>query len=312
MKAAIVTEYGNPENFRITQLPTPDLEEGQILVQNKASSVNPVDTLVRQGKTRLITGLFGQHVLGADFAGIVIKSNNPSFKVGLEVFGMLNAVKGGAYAEMLVAEEQNLAQKPSNISFAEAASLPLVGLTAWQGLMADGKLQSGWNVLITGCTGGVGSVAVQIAKHFGNTVTGTCSAGNADFAREIGVDHVIIYDQEQVPANGQFDLIFDASGHFTISDLKGSLTEEGLFVTTKAGADSLGGAIEAAVDVTFQKRMKLVKVEPDSAQLYQIAQLVESGAIKPYVSRTFQLEDLGQAHILVEQGGFTGKIAIEI
>ncbi|SDF63225.1 NADPH:quinone reductase [Dyadobacter soli] len=312
MKAAIITGYGGPENFKIRELDAPELEDGQVLVQNKASSVNPVDTLVRQGKTRLITGLFGEHVLGADFAGIMVKSNNASFKAGMEVFGMLSAVKGGAYAEMLVAEAENLAPKPSNISFVEAASLPLVGLTAWQGLMVEGKLQPGQNVLITGCTGGVGSVAVQISKHFGCTLTGTCSQEHADFARQIGVDHVIDYDSEKIRSDGQFDLIFDASGHFTISDLKDSLTQEGLFVSTKAGADSVGGAIEAAVDLAFQKRMKLVVVKPDSAQLHQLAQLIESGKLKPCVSHTFKMEDLALAHQLVEQGSFTGKVGIEI
>ncbi|WP_439556884.1 NAD(P)-dependent alcohol dehydrogenase [Dyadobacter sp.] len=312
MKAAIITEYGSPEVFKMADLPTPEIEDGQVLIQNKASSVNPVDTLVRQGKTRLITGLFGQHVLGADFSGVVMESKNPAFNVGSEVYGMLSAVKGGAYAEMLVAEEENMHFKPANISFTEAASIPLVGLTAWQGLMDNGKMLSRQHVLITGCTGGVGYIAVQIAKHFGNTVTGTCSESHADFAKQIGADHIIIYDKEEIPAEKQFDLIFDASGHFTISDLKDSLTDTGLFVTTRGGADSLGGVVDAAIDMVFQKRMKLVVVKPNSEELFQLAKLIEAGVIKPQVSKTFALENLGPAHQMVEEESFTGKVAVEI
>jgi NADPH:quinone reductase-like Zn-dependent oxidoreductase len=312
MKAAIIAKYGDPEVFQMAEMPVPEIENGQILIQNKASSVNPVDTLVRQGKTRLITGLFGKHIIGADFSGVVIQSKNSAFGIGTEVFGMLNAVKGGAYAEMIICEGDNMAIKPANVSFTEAAVVPLVGLTAWQALLVEGKLQSGWNILITGCTGGVGTMAVQIAKHFGNIVTGTCSSDHADFAKKIGADHVIPYETEKIPVENQFDLIFDASGHFTISDLKGSLKEEALFVSTRGGTDDLGGIVQAAIDLTLQKRMKLVQVKPDSAHLYQLAQLMESGALKAYISETYPLDQLTVAHRKAEEGNFTGKIAIAI
>ncbi|KAA0992625.1 NAD(P)-dependent alcohol dehydrogenase [Dyadobacter aurulentus] len=312
MRAAIIEKYGEPEVFQIKEMPIPELKDGQVLIQNKASSVNPVDTLVRQGKTRLLTGLFGEHIIGSDFSGIVIKSQSAAFSVGTEVYGMMSAVKGGAYAEMIVVEESDVAAKPSNLSFTEAAVIPLVGLTAWQGLVVDGVLGTGQNVLVTGCTGGVGTMATQIAKHFGCTVTGTCSSENTAFAREVGVDHVIPFDEKEVPEQKQFDLIFDAAGNFTISDLDGSLKENALFVTTRAGADDLTGALEAAVDMLLRKRMKIVKVKPDIAHLYQLARLAESGELKPYIAETFGLEQLAAAHRKMEEGGFTGKIAVEI
>ncbi|TDE14853.1 NAD(P)-dependent alcohol dehydrogenase [Dyadobacter psychrotolerans] len=312
MKAAVIEHYGSPDEFKIKQLPTPQIENGQILVENKASSVNPIDTIVRQGKTMLVTGLIGDQLLGSDFSGVVIESKSNLFKPGDEVFGLNPAVKGGSYAEHIVADESNAALKPANLSFTQAAVLPLVSLTAWQGLVTEGKIKPGDYVLITGCTGGVGLAAVQIAKTFDAIVTGTCSAKNAEFARSIGVDHVVIYDQDQIAGNTKFDLIFDASGHFTIDDMKINLTEQAMFVSTKGGTDSLKGAIDAVMDLAFEKRMKIVMMKPNRQDLNTISQLAESGKLKAYIAQTFPLEALAQAHQIMQDGGFTGKIAVEI
>lgn len=135
-----------------------------------------------------MTGFTGGQVIGSDFSGTVIASKSSRFRKGEEVFGVLNAMKGGAYSELLVANEENAAIKPSNISFAEAASLAMVSLTAWQGMVYDGNLKQGNKVLILGCTGGVGSAAVQIAKSFGAQVTGTCSEKHMDYAKMLGCD----------------------------------------------------------------------------------------------------------------------------
>lgn len=312
MKAAIIEHYGAPEEFKIKELPTPEIEKGEILIRNRASSVNPIDTLVRQGLTKLITGLLGDQLLGSDFSGTVLATKSKRFKVGDEVFGLNSAIKGGSYAEEIVAEAEHAALKPPTLSFAEAATLPLVGLTAWQGLVDDGKLRAGDRILITGCTGGVGYVAVQIAKALGAHVTGTCSAQHVEFARSLGTDEVIAYDQAEVPKNRKFDLIFDASGHYTISDMKENLTKDAMFVTTKAGADSLKGVLDAATDMIFQKRMKIVKMDMDDDDLEKLAELVREGKLKPHVARIFPLEHIAQAHRMLEEGGFTGKIAISM
>jgi len=312
MKAAVIEHYGSPQEFKIKDFPRPEIKTGQILVENKASSVNPIDTIVRKGKTMLVTGMTGDILLGSDFSGIVIESKSDRFKAGDEVFGLNPAIKGGSYAQQIVVDEENAVLKPSNLSFAEAAVLPLVSLTAWQGMVTEGKLKEGDHILITGCTGGVGLAAVQIAKTFNAEITGTCSARNVDFARSMGVDHVVIYDQDKIPESTKFDLIFDASGHFTIDDMKIYLTAEAMFVTTKGGADSLKGAVDAAIDLAFQKRMKIIMMVPNQADLNKIRELAESGKLKAHIARTFQLEELPQAHQMMEDGGFTGKIAIEI
>lgn len=312
MKAAVLEHYGAPEEFVIKDLPLPEIEEGEILIQNKASSVNPVDTLVRQGKTKVLTGLIGDQLIGADFAGVVTESKSRRFRQGDEVFGLNNAVKGGSYAEVIVAEENATALKPSNLSFIEAASLPLVGLTAWQGLVTDGKIQQGDHVLILGCTGGVGTAAVQIAKTFNATITGTCSTDHVAFAKELGVDRVIDYKNQDIPRNEQFDLIFDASGNFTISDLKDNLTDDAMFVSTRGGTNDLKGMAEAAIDVVFQKRMKIVKLKANATDLDKLCELAESGKLKPYVTQVFSLTDIAKAHQALEAGDTTGKIAIKI
>ena len=312
MKAAVIEHYGSPQEFKIKNLPRPEIKTGQILVENKASSINPIDTIVRKGKTLLVTGMTGDILLGSDFCGIVIESKSDRFQVGDEVFGLNPAIKGGSYAQQIIVDAENAVSKPSNLSFTEAAVLPLVTLTSWQGMVTEGKLKQGDHILITGCTGGVGLVAVQIAKTFNAEITGTCSARNADFARSIGVDHVVIYDQDKIPESTKFDLIFDASGHFTIDDMKINLTDEAMFVSTKGGADSLRGAVDAAIDLAFQKRMKIIMMVPNQADLNKVRELAESGKLKAHIAKTFQLEELPQAHQMMEDGGFTGKIAIEI
>lgn len=312
MKAAVIEHYGAPEEFKIKQLPTPEMKEGQILIRNRASSVNPIDSLVRQGLTKLITGLLGDQLLGSDFSGTVLASKSNRFKVGDEVFGLNSAIKGGSYAEEIVAEAKQTALKPTGLSFAEAAVLPLVSLTAWQGMVYDGKLKAGDRVLITGCTGGVGAVAIQIAKTFDAHVTGTCSAAHRDFANSLGVDRVMIYDQEKLAPDQKFDLIFDASGHYTISDMKQNLTDEAMFVSTKGGADGFKGVMDAATDLIFQKRMKIVKMDANASDLEKIKDLIEQGKLKPYIAKIFPLEEIAQAHRMLEKGGFIGKIAIAI
>jgi len=312
MKAAVLEHYGAPGEFAIKELPTPDIKQGQILIRNRASSVNPVDALVRQGKTRLITGLAGEHLIGSDFSGIVIATRSSRFNLGDAVFGLNNAIRGGSYAEIIVADEDNACPKPINLSFTEAAALPLVSLTAWQGMVTQGNLKQNDRVLILGCTGGVGTMAVQIAKSFHAVITGTCSQGHVDFARAIGVHQTIVYNKQQIPKDQQFDLIFDASGNYTISDMKDHLTDKAMFVSTRGGTNNLKGVIEAVIDIALQKRMKIVMEKPNPHDLNEIRKLAEAGKLRPYITRTFPLEQVSDAHRMMENGGFTGKIVIDV
>ena len=312
MKAAVLEHYGSPDEFKIKELPTPEIKDGEILIRNRASSVNPVDTIVRSGTTKLVTGILGDQLIGSDFSGIVMDSKSVNFKKGDEVFGLNVAIKGGSYAQEIVAQENTLTFKPANLSFTEAASMPLVGLTAWQGLVNEGRIKKGDRVLITGCTGGVGMIAVQIAKTFDAIVTGTCSEKNTEFAKSLGVDKIINYDHEEIPEDELFDLIFDASGHFTISDLKQNLTEDAMFVSTKGGMEDFKSTLDGITDLAFQKRMKLVVLKANREDLDTLRKMIEEDKIKTHVAQVFSLEQLADAHKMMEKGGFIGKVAIKI
>jgi len=167
-------------------------------------------------------------------------------------------------------------------------------------------------VLVLGCTGGVGTAAVQVATSFAARVSGTCSQEHTGFAKELGCSQVWAYENEEVPENEKFDLIFDASGKFTISDYKENLAENGLFVSTRGGADSFSGAVEAIKDFALRSQMKLVMVLPNAEDLERIKIMVEEGHMKPIVAETFGLDELIKAHQKLEEGGFVGKIVVEI
>lgn len=311
MKAAVLKHYGSPDQFVIKDLDVPEPKEGEILIRNHASSVNPVDLIVRQGTLRLVTGLFGEPVIGCDYSGTVVTSRSSRFKEGDEVYGCMSPFTGHAYAEMAAVDADAAALKPTNLSFTEAASLPTTALTAWQGLVNEGRLMAGDHVLINGCTGGVGCAAVQIAQSLGATVTGTCRGEHVAAARELGCDDVINYETESIPKDRRYRLIFDAAGKMTWDDAKDSLTDDGLLVVTKPHAEDVGSALTAAGDLA-RSRMKLVTVRPNATDLMKLKDLVEQGKLRPYVARTFSLEQVGQAHQMQEDGSFVGKLALAI
>lgn len=311
MKAAVLTHYGSPDQFAIKAVDTPEPEEGEVLIRNRASSVNPVDAVVRKGTFRLATGLFNEPIIGCDYCGTVVRSRSSRFNEGDDVFGVLSPTSGHAYAEFVVVDGATAVLKPTNLSFTEAATIPLTALTAWQSLLVAGGLKAGDHVLINGCTGGVGHMAVQIAKHVGATVTGTCRGANVAFARELGCDTVIDYETESIPTDNRYPLIFDAAGKMTWSDAEASLTADGLLVIIRPHVDNLSSAVTAAVDLA-RSRMKLVVMKPNAPELATIKDLLERGILKPRLAQTFPLEEVGLAHSRLEEGGFVGKLAIAI
>jgi len=312
MKAAIIEKVGAAAKFRIKELPRPLLKRGQILVRNFASSVNPVDLIMRQSKSWLTSVGLPNQVIGSDFCGRVIASKSKIFKEGDEVFGMCTLIKGGAYAEEVVVHEAHAALKPTHLSFAEAGVIPLVGLTAYQALYKIGHLQRGENVLITGCTGGVGSAAVQLAKRMDCHISGLCSEVHRKAAHALGCDVVIDYKQQQIPSGARFDLIFDAAGKYTYSDLRHHLTEQGLFITTRGETYHIKGMIRTAVDLVLEPQMKFVFVKPDAPDLVALKAIIERGEFKLPIAKTFDLTHLTAAYHMMQHGGFVGKIGVEI
>lgn len=311
MKAAVLEHYGSPQAFKIKDIAAPALKPGQLLVRNYASSVNPVDILARRGWLRVASGLWGEPVLGSDFCGVVTATRSRHFGVGDEVWGFVSPATGHAYAEQVAVPDSVAAIKPASLSYVAAAALPLAALTAYQALVHVGRLQAGQRVLVNGCTGGVGTAAVQLAKALGAHVTGTCQGQRRAVAQALGCDEVLDYQTQAIPQNQSFDLVFDTAAKLTLSGLTRSLSATGLLVTAKPNYENVASALTSTLDL-LKPRMKMVRVQSRPADLLRLKELVEQGKLIPCIAQTFPLAELAQAHTLLERGGLVGKVAIEI
>ena len=262
-----------------------------------------------------MTGKKPPKILGADYAGIVRETgkNITDFKEGDEVFGFVGnfKVKEGTYAEFVKVKKANIHLKPQNCSFEEAASLPLAALTAYKALVELAALKKDDRILINGCSGGVGSAAVQMAKSLGCEVTGVCSTENVAFAKEIGTDTVIDYKKENIfEKPGNYDAVFDAAGKMNFADAKNLLKQKGVFISTEV---TPAGIVFAPLRNLFSaKKFKFVMAAPNPHIFGIIKEMAEEGQIKPQVFKVFTLEQIKEAHKLSENGGFHGKLVIKI
>lgn len=311
MKAIVLKEAGNVDNLAYVELAKPTINEGEVLIKVKAISINPVDVKSRSGK-----GVYGRIktenplILGWDISGIVEETKSLDFKVGDEVFGMVNFPgHGRAYAEYVAAPANQLALKPQNISFEDAAASTLVALTAYQALVYHAKIQEGQNVLVHAASGGVGHIAVQIAKHLGAKVTGTSSAKNKDFVLSLGAEsHIDYHGFDWKSAGRTFDFVLDTIGGDNIDYSLEVTKEGGSIISIPTGLNE---------EVTSKAESKGVKgyfilVQSSGEDMKQIASLLESGAVKPYVSKSFPFEQMRAAHLEQETGRTVGKIVITL
>ena len=325
MKAIIFTEYGSPDVLQLQDVEKPTPKDNEVLIQVHAASVNPADWHIMRGApflARLEFGLRKPKIsrLGADVAGRVeaIGRNVTQFQIGDDVFGdIFVGSLTGSFAEYVCANEELLALKPANSSFEAAAAVPLAAITALQGLRDKGQIQSGQKVLINGASGGVGTFAVQIAKSFGTEVTGVCSTGNLDMVRSIGADHVIDYTKEDFTNNGRkYDLIFDAVGNRSVSDLKRALSSNGICAV--AGFTTLSRLFQvillgAWVSKTGSKKVGLMETaKPNKKDLVFIKELLEAGKVVPVIDRTYPLSEVPDAIRYLEKGHARGKVVITL
>jgi NADPH:quinone reductase-like Zn-dependent oxidoreductase len=313
MRAITQQAFGGPEVLRLVEdAPTPAPGPTQVLVRVHATSVNPVELIVRSGAFPLL----GEppFVLGWDVSGVVeqVDPGVHRFKVGDEVYGMpYHPAAGGAYAEYLVAPSRQLARKPAGISHPEAAALPLVGLTAWHALAEIAQLEPGQRVLIHGAGGGLGHVAVQLAKHLGAQVVGTASAGKHDFLRGLGADQLIDYrtqDYTEVLRDAPVDVVLETLGGGNAQRSFGVLRPGGLLVTAVERLSTTLPVLAKQAGVRFAA----VAVEPDAAGLEALTALVEAGKLRVHLQQVFPLEQVAQAHELLAAGGVRGKLAISV
>ncbi|WP_162806322.1 NADP-dependent oxidoreductase [Sphingosinicella terrae] len=305
MKAVRIHDYGGPEMLRVEDVADPSPGPGEVLIDVAATSVNPVDWKIRSGAAKAIVQYPMPLVLGGDVAGTIaaVGEGVSEFGVGDEVFALLGLV--GAYAERIVASAEIAAPKPAGLSFAEAASLPLVALTAWQGLLGDGRDLADARILVHNAAGGVGTVAVQIAKAKGAQVVATASQKNADFVRGLGADEVVDFRQSPVSGYPQdIDLLLDLVGDQDALRLWSLVRRGGTVVRIAGGADAAALAEEGG--------LKIIKarVRPNGEQLREIAALVEAGKLRPVVSAMMPLEQVADAHRLSQSGHVRGKIVL--
>jgi NADPH:quinone reductase-like Zn-dependent oxidoreductase len=305
MNALRIHEYGGPEVLRLEQIPRPAPAADEILIHVKAMGVNPVDWKLRSGAARKHLELPFPAILGGDIAGVVEQAGSAvkEFKKGDAVYVMCGLT--GAYAEYVALKAAIAAPKPANLNFIEAASVPLVGLTAWQGLFEHAKLGAGQSVLVHAAAGGVGPFAVQFASAKGAHVTGTASAANADFVRSLGAD---FFDYRAAPFEKHlkgFDMVVDLIGGENAERSVSVLKPGGALVSIAPGGPAAAQKAAAANVKVFP-----VRVHPDGAQLREIAALIEAGRVKSTIAATFPLAQAGQAHELSKEGHTRGKIVL--
>lgn len=323
MKAVVYTEYGSADVLQLTEVEKPAPANDEVLVQVHAASVNAADWRMMRADpflVRLYAGLFKPtkfQTLGADIAGRVeaVGKNVGQFKAGDEVFGDVSANGFGGFAEYKCARESELVLKPSNLSFEEAAAVPLAAMTALHGLRDKGQIQPGQKVLINGASGGVGTFAVQLAKHFGAEVTAVCSTGKVEMARAIGADHVVDYMQEDFTRSGQrYDLIFAVNGNRSIFDYKRALNPRGIYVMSGGNTAQLFQALLLGpwISMFGQQKMGALTSTPNQQDMLLLKTLLESGKIKPVIDKRYPLGEVAEALRYVEAGHARGKVVITV
>ncbi|WP_209707823.1 NADP-dependent oxidoreductase [Crossiella equi] len=312
MRAVSQERFGAPEELRVVEVARPEPLPTEVLVRVRAAGINPVDWKSRQGHG--VSGMFGGEniILGWDVSGVVeaVGAGVTRFAVGDEVYGMPWFPRPArAYAEYVTAPSRHFAPKPANLDHVHAAALPLAGLTAWQALVDTANVQSGQRVLVHAAAGGVGHLAVQIAKARGAHVIGTASAGKHEFLRGLGVDELVDYtttDFTEVVSD--VDVVVDLiGGDYALRSLR-TLKPGGLLVVVPSPPDE---AVLAAAEAEG-KRATWVLVEPDHAALAELTALAEAGRLQVEVNTALPLEEAAQAHKLGETGRTRGKLVLTV
>ncbi|HSQ78265.1 MAG TPA: NAD(P)-dependent alcohol dehydrogenase [Nitrospirota bacterium] len=305
MKAVLINKYGHNNVVEIKDLLQPKPGPNEVLIRVRASGVNPVDWKIREGMMRAVLGEAFPMVLGRECAGEIaeIGASVKRFKKGDQVIAIPDIRKLGSFAEYAVAPEQTVYPKPGNISFEEAASIPIAGLTALRSLRDAGEIRAGKKVLVIGAAGGVGHFAIQIAKVLGAEVTAVCKGANVEFVRSLGADKVIDYTKEDFTKGSEhYDLIFDAVAKHTFEECKNTLSPNGIYVSTYsiAGATEEGG-----------KKAKTVTGGPTREDMDWMKYRIEEGRIRVVIDKVYPLDQAREALSYSETERARGKIVLK-
>ena len=332
MKAYVVDRYGKNQALRAADVPEPDVREDDVLIQVHATAVNLLDSKLRNGEFKLILPYRTPFVLGHDVAGVVVRVGRHvrQFKVGDEVYARPDDFRIGTFAELIAVKQDSVAIKPKNITMEEAASIPLVGLTAWQALVEKAGLKKGQKVFIQAGSGGVGTFAIQLAKHLGATVATTISAGNAALVKSLGADVVIDYKKDAFEQQlSGYDVVLNSQDGKTLAHSLGVLKPGGSLVSISGPPDpQFAEDIKApwvvkqvmrALSFGARRQARRLKVgfsflfmKASGSQLRQITPLIESGAIRPVIDKVFPFESTNEALAYVESGRAKGKVVIKV
>lgn len=313
MKAAQINTYGGGEVVEINRnAPEPIIAPGKVLVEVYAAGVNPVDWKIREGYLKERAPLQFPATLGGDFSGVVkeVTEGVSEFKKGEEVYGQAGLVNGGSgsFAEIALADMQKIARKPKQASHVEAGALPLAGVSAWQGVVEHINLQKGQKILIHGGAGGIGSFAVQIAKHLGAYVATTVNADDIAYAKELGADEAIDYQSQRFEDSArEYDAVFDDSG-------SGGDTYERSFQVVKKGGIIVSMTEQPRDDLAEQYGVRTMRqsTEVSNERLTKLAELVDQGVLKVYIDKTFSLGEAAEALTYLQTKHSRGKVVLGI
>ena len=323
MKAIVLRSYGPPDVLQYEDIEKPTAADDEVLLKVRAASVNPLDWRLIRGEPYVIRAATGLRKpksarVGADVAGEVeaVGRNVRQFRPGDSVFGAIGA-SPGAFAEYVCAKEDALVLKPANLTFEQAAAVPVAALTALQGLR-KGRLRAGQRVLINGAAGGVGTFSVQIAKSLGAHVTGVCSTRNVEMVRSIGADDVVDYAREDFTASAmRYDLIFDCIGNRSLSAYRRVMSKRGTYVVVGGPGGRwvgpLGSMFKPLLLSPFvSQRMVACMSRQSNEELLILKELIESKKMRPVIDRTYALSEVAQALRYLEEGHARGKVVITI
>lgn len=312
MRAMFYRRPGPPDVLEYGDLPEPAISDRQILVKVHAAGVNPVDGKMRRLRIRPPWLRF-PIIPGSDLAGEVVRVGRKvtRFRPGDPVYAMLSPFSGGACAEYAAVPEDRAARKPANLTFEEAAAVPVAGLAALQALRDLGKVRRDQQALINGASGGVGSFAVQIANAYGARVTAVASSNNIDFVKSLGADRVIDYRlQDFIQSDARYDLIFDTVASRSFRECMPVLSPRGVYVSTLPSAGTILRMVIGPI--VRGRRAKLLNVRARGTDLDTLTQLIEAGTVRPYIDRIFPLPKTADAHAYSEAGHTRGKLVIHV
>src|SRR6184192_2470000 len=332
MKAFIVDRYGSADRVRAGEVPDPEMREDDVLIEIHAAGVNPLDSKIRDGEFKLLLPYRLPLILGNELAGVVIRvgSRVRRFKSGDEVYARPDKNRIGTFAEFIAVSEDDLAIKPKSLTMEEAASIPLVGLTAWQALIEKAKLKKGQKVLIHAGSGGVGTFAIQLAKHVGATVATTTSTANVDLVRSLGADIMIDYKkQDFADVLRDYDVVLNSLDKVTLEKSLRVLKPGGQLISISGPPDaafarSLGmpwvlrmiiGLLSYGIRAKAKRRdasYSFLFMRASGGQLTEIASLIDGGIIRPVVDRVFPFASTKEAMAYVESGRAKGKVVVSL